>query len=252
MDTVDAETPAVHITFVHGTWPHGFMPKLWAPPGILSGFQRLFLRGTSETAKRHFFWFEDGHSFTKTLRDKLTALGIRSTTASYKWSGANSVIARADAAKGLATLLCESRKTYRDSKQIIIAHSHGGNVVRRALDHLPTPHDVFVVTMATPFVEIDRSTYFTKDDYIWRTIITPLMRPTSPLEQLLATVRDNLIWSGPAVAHIMLRLVHTGAVTFMLLYELASLLFLFCLAYFFVGRPSSAEKIIAATRDGQK
>jgi hypothetical protein len=225
-----------------------FLPKLWRPVGIFPSLQRLFLRRSSETAKRTFFWFDDGSTFRKTLKDRLTALGVRSTITSYEWSGANSIIARADAAKGLATLLCESRKTYRDSKQIIIAHSHGGNVVRRALDYLPPPHDVFVVTMATPFVQINRSPYFTEKRDIWR-IINPFIRPVSPLERLLATVKLDLIASNGVLALLIDHLV--SPVVFILLYAFVSLLFLIFMAYYLVGNSSSTEKMIAATRGGR-
>jgi alpha-beta hydrolase superfamily lysophospholipase len=44
------------------------------------------------------------------------------------------------------------------STQVVIAHSHGGNVALRALDQLGvTRNEIFIATIATPFVEILRT-----------------------------------------------------------------------------------------------
>jgi hypothetical protein len=44
-------------------------------------------------------------------------------------------------------------------KQIVIAHSHGGNVARIALNSLSNTSDTFLITMATPFMEVSTATY---------------------------------------------------------------------------------------------
>jgi hypothetical protein len=70
------------------------------------------------------------------------------------WSGANSVHARDCAARELSEQL---RKDLRDpdATAVIVAHSHGGNVALRALQHLESMADrIRVVTLATPFLRV--------------------------------------------------------------------------------------------------
>ena len=72
----------------------------------------------------------------------------------FLWSGANSVHARDCAARELSDQL---RKDLQDpdAKAVIIAHSHGGNVALRALQHLDFMADrIRVVTLATPFLRV--------------------------------------------------------------------------------------------------
>lgn len=71
------------------------------------------------------------------------------------WSGANSVHARDEAGKALATQLREQRVLCPGANQIVVAHSHGGNVALRAIEHLGGETDrLRIATMATPFFEI--------------------------------------------------------------------------------------------------
>jgi hypothetical protein len=71
----------------------------------------------------------------------------------FLWSGANSVHARDCAAKELSDHLTKDLQD-PDTTAVIIAHSHGGNVALRALQHLGSADRVRVVTLATPFLRV--------------------------------------------------------------------------------------------------
>ena len=76
----------------------------------------------------------------------------------FLWSGANSVRERDRAARQLVEHIRAKQSEYPSSTQVLIAHSHGGNVALRALDQLGVTRDeIFIATIATPFVEILRS-----------------------------------------------------------------------------------------------
>jgi hypothetical protein len=133
-----SQLPAVSrcsIILVHGTWGRGFFPRI-------SDLKRRYLfRGSKR-------WFDDDSPF----QERLKSLGwpIRA----FLWSGANSVHARDSAARKLADQL---RKDLADpdATSVIIAHSHGGNVALRALQHLDSMAErIRIVTLATPFLRV--------------------------------------------------------------------------------------------------
>ena len=123
------------IILVHGTWGRGIVPKI-------SDLRRRYLfRGSKR-------WFDDDSPF----QERLKSLGwpIRA----FFWSGANSVYARDSAARELSDQL---RKDLADpdATSVIIAHSHGGNVALRALQHLDSMAErIRIVTLATPFLRV--------------------------------------------------------------------------------------------------
>jgi hypothetical protein len=154
------------ITLVHGTWGRGFFPdwQLWFPkwllwlPKLVLWFLKVLLwlpkclRGKRSGPR----WFEDNSPFMKELLSRLRSPEVPTFRIERLfWSGANSIIERDQAAQDLAELLVCQRKLCRNAKQIVIAHSHGGNVALRAIEHLGTSSTkLFIVTLATPFVEI--------------------------------------------------------------------------------------------------
>jgi alpha-beta hydrolase superfamily lysophospholipase len=96
------------------------------------------------------------------------------------WSGENSISARDNTAHVLAEHLSAEHAEHPQANQLVIAHSHGGNIALRAL-YLSQRRDSsqlcggdsatpFVVTLATPFVEVhqadlgDRPTTCERDD----------------------------------------------------------------------------------------
>jgi hypothetical protein len=136
---------------VHGTWPRGLFFQL---------FPALRFLGR---AKRTPCWFERGSNFRIGLCSKLKDKGTSYKFIVHEWSGANSILARAKAAKDLAARLRALSVECPNAKQIVIAHSHGGNIVRLALEHLPNPGCVFVVTMGTPFMEVYPSLFIQRN-----------------------------------------------------------------------------------------
>jgi hypothetical protein len=120
---------------VHGTWGRGFFPSLhW-----------------SRTSR----WFESGGSFYERFSKELTNRSILATFATHDWSGANSIFARDKAAADLARKLEEHDLVSPGCTQLIIGHSHGGNVVGRALARLSTTKpNPLICTLAKPFVEV--------------------------------------------------------------------------------------------------
>jgi ABC-type sugar transport system permease subunit len=130
--------PEIFITLVHGTWPRGWFPKL----------SRLL--GSS------CCWFERGSTFVDSLEKSLQIFQLLSKTqiCAFIWSGNNSFLERNKAAAELASLLSAQKNKFPKSRQLIVAHSHGGNVALRALYYLPADFAaVNIATIATPFVE---------------------------------------------------------------------------------------------------
>jgi hypothetical protein len=111
----------------------------------------------------------------------------------FLWSGANSIRERDRAARNLAEYIRTKQAEYTGSAHVLIAHSHGGNVALRALEHLGSETDnLFVVTLATPFAEIlpaDPSTETTRiPNLIW-------VLATAPLSLLLIILESFLPWA---------------------------------------------------------
>jgi hypothetical protein len=72
----------------------------------------------------------------------------------FLWSGANTIRARHEASLQLTAQLRADRERDPQVRQLVIAHSHGGNVALRAIDLLGEP--VPLATLATPFLSIRR------------------------------------------------------------------------------------------------
>jgi hypothetical protein len=133
------------ITTVHGTWGCGFFPRR----------QRQNRR----------LWFQEESPFLDRLIDQLGDIPHKITP--LLWSGANSIFARDRTAHVLAEHLSDEHAEHPQATQLVIAHSHGGNIALRTLyllrtrdasrlcgPEMPTP---LVVTLATPFVEVQHA-----------------------------------------------------------------------------------------------
>ena len=71
----------------------------------------------------------------------------------FKWTGGNSDVDRYAGADGLQWAMRCVRKDHPDRRQFVIGHSHGGNVILRALDGFTEAgHIDGAVTLATPFI----------------------------------------------------------------------------------------------------
>jgi hypothetical protein len=131
------------IILVHGTWGRGFIPKISDLRRKLSLFP---------PNKR---WFEDDSPFHVQLSTALKGASIDWPIRSFLWSGANSIHARDRAARELCDQLRQDLENNPNITAIIIAHSHGGNVALRALQHLNSMTDrIRVITLATPFLRV--------------------------------------------------------------------------------------------------
>jgi hypothetical protein len=125
------------VTFVHGTWGRGIFPAL----------------RNSKTP----FWFEPGGAFRDKLVSELQARGIISSVDIFLWSGANSIRHCDEAAKRLARELTNNVKRTPGIRQVIVAHSHGGNVLARALGYMDiNVSSLRVCYLATPFMQLFR------------------------------------------------------------------------------------------------
>jgi hypothetical protein len=133
------------ITTVHGTWGRGFFP----------GRQRQNRRP----------WFGEDSPFLDRLIEELGDIPHKITP--LLWSGEDSIYERDKTAHDLAERLSAEHAEHPQATQLVIAHSHGGNIALRALyllrkrdasrlcgAEMPTP---LVVTLATPFVEVQHA-----------------------------------------------------------------------------------------------
>jgi len=156
------------ITIVHGTWPDGL-------------FRTLLGR------KRRTYWFDNGSSFCTRLSAGLG--GIPHKIKSLRWGGENSVYKRDEVALRLAEDLSTQHKEHPQATQLVIAHSHGGNIALRALHHLHKREDApacgkesanpLVVTLATPFVEIHPADLGSRSFLVRLALVSALVLPLS-------------------------------------------------------------------------
>ncbi|TKB24220.1 hypothetical protein FCL47_18710 [Desulfopila sp. IMCC35006] len=108
------------ITLVHGTWAQN------AP------------------------WIQESSPLRTALQ---RALGKDTVFRPFLWSGENSFAGRLAAAEDLRKFLQEGIEQSPGGRQVIIAHSHGGNVTMKALENCEYAQNIdAVVCLATPFI----------------------------------------------------------------------------------------------------
>lgn len=132
---------------MHGTWGRGFFVP------------RSKSSGKPEPSGSHGepHWFEKGSQFQNKLLAELVRQGYQVEFDYFLWSGDNSFLQREQAAKELEKLLRSQSERFPGSKKVVIAHSHGGNVLLRAVDMLGNKGDAYhLITLATPFVQIEK------------------------------------------------------------------------------------------------
>jgi len=143
------------ITLVHGTWGRGFFPR-------------------RRRQNRPPFWFEEASPFLTRLSAELG--DIPHKIKPLLWCGANSIYERDETARVLAEYLSAEHTEHPQATQLIIAHSHGGNIALRALHHLQKRDasqlyradsvNPLVVTLATPFIEVHRADFGQRPDLV--------------------------------------------------------------------------------------
>jgi hypothetical protein len=188
------------LTLVHGTWPDGLFPR------IVRFKQRVRELTGRQRGDPPPYWFEESSPFLDRLS---TELGdVPHKIKPLRWTGKNSIFERDKTAHVLAEYLSAEHAEHPQDTQLIIAHSHGGNIALRALHHLPE-HDAsrsggadtanpLVVTLATPFIEIHQADFGRRPSYIRGAVLFAMWN----LLQLLAvwlfpSARSDLPMSTP-------------------------------------------------------
>ena len=174
------ETPDFCITLLHGTWGRGFFPG----------------RPSSGGHKRNgkSLWFEDNSRFRASLTSRLACHELSYKITAFKWSGANSIFERDREAKKLAAHIQSSRAAHPKAMQVVIAHSHGGNIFRVALTHLVDKQKLAVVTMATPFVKVSATLNFTETASAVFFIMAGYFGLTAHLVFLIGQYYNYAVW----------------------------------------------------------
>src|SRR3981081_2671450 len=103
---------------IHGTWPFGFVPH-----------HLRWLRRPEQT------WIHKSSPFCEELQRLLPDAEL----VPFWWSGDNSYLERHRAAAALASRLMEYHSESDPPRQVLIGHSHGGNVALLATMHPWTP-----------------------------------------------------------------------------------------------------------------
>jgi hypothetical protein len=115
-----------------------------------------------------------------------TELGdIRHKVTPLLWSGANSIFVRDKTAQVLAEHLSAEHAEHPQATQLIIAHSHGGNIALRALHLLRQRHasrlygaessNPLVATLATPFIEVHRADFSSRTFFIRQAVLLSII-----------------------------------------------------------------------------
>jgi pimeloyl-ACP methyl ester carboxylesterase len=129
----------LHVYLVHGTWGRGFRPG-----------KTLLGRPRRQPA-----WSEPGGYFHDDLKEALTARGLNPQMSPISWSGSNSVLERDRVAKAFAKLLDDDADGSAGCTQLVIGHSHGGNIaLEAARRYRQATTELHIVTLATPFIDL--------------------------------------------------------------------------------------------------
>jgi hypothetical protein len=165
------------ITLVHGTRPRGFFPR------IVRFKQRVRELTRRQRRNPPPLWFEEGSPFLARLGTELGDIPHKITL--LLWSGANSVYVRDETAHVLAEHLSAEHAEHPQATQLVIAHSHGGNIALRALHHLhqrdaskscgTESANPLVVTLATPFVEVHHADFGERPEAIRTAVIIAIV-----------------------------------------------------------------------------
>ena len=146
--------------------------------GRMAFFARSF--GCSHYDTDPPLWFQDGSHFLSRLSTELH--DIPHKIKPLPWTGENSIFVRDEAAHVLAENLSAEHTEQPQATQLVIAHSHGGNIALRALHHLQKREatqlceeeraNPFIVTLATPFVEVHQADFGRRPIYVrWAILV---------------------------------------------------------------------------------
>ena len=163
-----AEGSKPALILVHGTGA--------APQDMPEGFGFAFDPSVGNVSDKPK-WYQDGSQFDHWLRDRIECGygpdGENAAFIRFIWSGLNSEKAREEAAAELASL---TQSLVREGRCVhFLAHSHGGNVVRRAIELTATGREPAVANIksvtafGTPFF------HYSKLARLWAVMVTTLV-----------------------------------------------------------------------------
>ena len=181
------------ITLVHGTWPRGLFPRV----ARFKQWVRGLMRRANVWAHPHFglrkavrFWLASAPN-SRDIPHKIKPL---------LWSGANSIFVRDKTAHDLAEDLSAEHAEHPQATQLIIAHSHGGNIALRALHLLHQPDgsrlceadgaNPLVVTLATPFIEVQHADFGNEPSLVRAAVLLALWIPSWVLTKAFFPVNE--------------------------------------------------------------
>jgi hypothetical protein len=135
------------------------------------------------------FWFEEGSPFLARLSAELRDIPHKIT--SLPWTGKNSIRARDETAHALARRLSAEHAEHPEATQLVIAHSHGGNIALRGLHYLrqldtsllcgAESSQPFVVTLAAPFIEVHKADFGRRPEFVRLAVLGAVALPFSIL-----------------------------------------------------------------------
>lgn len=222
------------ITLVHGTWPRGFFPR------IVRFKQRVRELTRRQRRDPPPFWFEECSPFLAHLSTELGDISHKIKP--LLWSGENSIFERDKAAHVLAEHLSAEHGDDPQATQLIIAHSHGGNIALCALHHLHQRYafrlcgaetaSPLVVTLATPFVEVQHADFGKRPAYIRSAAILAILLPSFILVNAI--------------------LPHASIFLYLLLFSIWYLPFAFIARYWVLQRAPSRQNQVEALRNATR
>jgi pimeloyl-ACP methyl ester carboxylesterase len=177
--TVPTE-PSVVVTLVHGTWAQS---ATWVLPN--SALCRML---------------------TETWGGRIALMPLR-------WSGGNTVRARARAAADLATHIDAVARRFPASNHYVIAHSHGGNVALYALRQRSSVRISGLACLSTPFLHVRNRNLgqVSISSISAGMFISALIVVQTLLERQFAWTEDGALFAGLSTAAVLTALFHVGS-----------------------------------------
>jgi pimeloyl-ACP methyl ester carboxylesterase len=121
-------------------------------------------------------WWQPESAFSRAVRARLAQAGQSAEIVAHKWTGANSAMAREQAAERLAKLI----RKHRGKHVHVVAHSHGGNVAAHAAELVGWGRRdsslATLTTVGTPFFEsrFGRAEYIGALSFLALTLVSAL------------------------------------------------------------------------------
>jgi hypothetical protein len=148
-------------------YQYEFISKEKAPVAMSNRYVLTLVHGTFAQNGRAK-WTAAESTLVRTLNE---CLGTNILVCRFFWNGKNTHASRRSAGKSLAKQLKEQSGREPNASHVVIAHSHGGNILAYALSQVSLP-DLIAVTLGTPFIRVNSR--FASDG-LWKNILTPFL-----------------------------------------------------------------------------